>query len=270
MIDDRSPRRVHQERARLHGRELGLADHRSCRVGQRDAELYDVGRGEELVEIHPLDVGVGRSARRTDHVHVEHSSEISQFRSDGAETDHAHPFAAQLGALEAVTHAPVPGFDRRVDFHRPSRQGQHQHEGVFRNRGRGEPGRVDDRHAGRRRRTRVDVVETGSATRHHDQIGQCGDQLPIDLSASAGDDRAHTPPVRSRVEGSEILHQLHGVGRLEDALRIGMHRFEEEDHEALVTATGRSRCTSRWTGRRRSRVRRSRRRRAGRQRTRVR
>ena len=100
--------------------------------GTQSCTTSDVA--SELVQIHPLDVGVGLSARRTDHVHLEHPSELRQFRSDGTETDHAHPLATQLGALEAVTHGPAPGFDRRVDFHHPSRKGQHQHEGVFRDR----------------------------------------------------------------------------------------------------------------------------------------
>ena len=134
MIHDRSPRRVHQQCARLHRVELRLADHRSCRVAQRNAQLHDVGCGEEFVETDPLHVGAWIPTCRTDHVHVEHPSERGQFRSDGTETDHPHPLATQLGALEAVTHVPVPGFDRRVDLHHPSRQGQHQHEGVFRDR----------------------------------------------------------------------------------------------------------------------------------------
>ena len=89
---------------------------------------------------------------------------------------------------------------------------------------------MDHRNTRCRRSSRVDVVQAGSASSHHLQIREGCDDRAIDLPSSTRDDRSHTMPVLSRVEGSQILDQLHGVGRLEDALRVGMHRFEEEDH----------------------------------------
>jgi len=148
MVDDRPSSSVDEQGARLHGRQLIRTEHRTGLVGQRHADLDDVGCRDELIECHRRH-WCAISTRREDDIHPERRTELADPLSDPAVPDDTEPLAGHLDTHETLPNRPVSCLDRLVDVHEPPGRSEHQHDRVLCDCGRGHPWRVNHGDTGR-------------------------------------------------------------------------------------------------------------------------
>ena len=189
LVDDRPARSVDQERRRLHPRQRDGVDE-VVRVGVVGAvDRHDVARRQQVVELEPLCVEMGRDLgcdRAAVVVHDLHPERPRPRRQRLA--DPTHPDDSELAALDAGAehheHPPRPrltGPDQPFPLRQPARDHQDQrHRQV--GGGVGEHARrVGHDHAPARAGGDVDVVESDRDIGDDPQIGRGIEEGVVDL-----------------------------------------------------------------------------------------
>ena len=193
LVDEAAAGDVDDVARRLHLRELLRADHPGGLGRLRHVDRDEVALLEQLVEREQVhaellgararDVGVVR-----DDAHVEGLQTRGDERADAAEADDADGLLEQLGA---GVRAPLPLAlgERRVRGRDVAGEAQDVADRQLR--GRDDVGcrRIDDHHAGGRRRPDVDVVEPDAGPCDDLQHGSGRERLGVDLRGGADQHR---------------------------------------------------------------------------------
>ena len=193
LVEEAAAGAVDQADARLHHRDLLVADHVERLFGARRVDGDVVRLAQELLErLFPLHVQIaepriGDVGVVGDHPHGEAAGALGDQAADAAQSDDAERLGVELAALELLA-SPLAALDETVGPGDVAAAGQKQAHRVLR---RGDDvalrGVADDdpllRGVGD-----VDVVETGTGPSDDAQVDRCVEQALVDERLAAHDD----------------------------------------------------------------------------------
>ena len=193
LVHESAPRRVHQDRARAHGRKLPAADEPAVLLGERNVQRDRMAGREEFVQACEFHPQIARTIRAHEGIvghdaHPERPRPPHDLRPDPPESDHAERLPAQLDPAQLLA-PPLSGADARVRLRDPAGRGEEQGEGEF---GRGlrvRRGRVEHGDSATRGGGDVDVVHTHARAPHDPQHVGGLDEVGGHLRAGSHDER---------------------------------------------------------------------------------
>jgi hypothetical protein len=172
--------RVDQNRRRLHESQPLGVDQVVSLVGERNVERDDIGGAQERFETEQPHVQLGGALGEqigivSDDVHAERPGQLGDVATDPTETDNAHRFAAQLGALEPLA-IPLPASHRGGRIGNSPHQAEQQSQGVLAGADGIGAGGVHHGDATSRRGVDVDRIDARSCARNHAQMRRAREQ----------------------------------------------------------------------------------------------
>jgi hypothetical protein len=185
LVDEATPRGIHDDHAGLGEGQLVLADQAEGLGGLREVDRDQLGAAEQLVERHQLDAQLRGAGRRDvgvvgDQLDAERGEALRHQLPDLAEAHDAGDLAVDLDAGERAA-GPRARAQRGVRGRDVAGGGQHQRDGVL---GGGDDvgGRgVHDHHAAGGGGGHVDVVEAHPRAGDDLEPGGRGERLGVDL-----------------------------------------------------------------------------------------
>src|SRR6202044_928216 len=170
LDDQRSARGVDEKRARLHLRQRRGVDDSTGLRQQRTVQADDVGRGQEIVQLAPTEVGpVGRilsACVLRYQPHTKRDRDLSSLATNPAKADDSHGLALQLNQrrfTEAEIRGPRPlsGASRLAMQSDVMAQFEQQRENQLRHRGGSVSRHVGDENIVLASSFQIDLVVTG-------------------------------------------------------------------------------------------------------------
>ena len=190
--------------------ELAGADQVVGLRGQRRVEAEDVAGRQQLVEVEPGRLELGRVrrvvAREVGDLHAEGAAAGGDARADPAEADDPEPAAAQVVADHEV-EAPgpgSPGADQPLPLAQPAAGGEDQGEGEVGGGVVEDAGRVGDDDPAPRAGREVDVVEADGDVADAAQLRPGGvEELVVDAVVEHRQATTSAPATRARSSSRE-------------------------------------------------------------------
>ena len=241
LVDDASPRGVHDPSAVLHQGDLALPDQRLCLRGAREVDRDEVRLDQESLEVgHQLDAQrLGpflRHVRVVGHeAHAEGLRPLGNHGTDPPQAHHAKRLAVQLDPQEPLPLPPAR-LDAGVRLGDVAGLGQEQGDGVLGGRQDVGLGRVDHRDAAAGGGVEVHVVQADPGPAHDAKVLGPLQHLTGDLGLGPADQRV----VRADGPGQSVGRKFRpDVDReflpQEVEARVGQ-RLGDQDLEGLGSA----------------------------------